>query len=71
MTVFDLVFYEKPVYFIILHEFYDILNFLSMILIEFQEHLKNTLILCGFDPYSPLYSKILDFNLKFVSFEKF
>ena len=38
-------------------------------LIKFEEHLKNTLILCGFDFYSPLYSLICDYNLKLVSLE--
>ena len=40
-----------------------------LILIEFEEHLKNTLIFHGFDPYSPLYYLILDFYLILVSLE--
>ena len=35
-------------------------------LIEFQG-IKKTLILCEFDPYSPLYYLIHDFNIKLVS----
>ena len=35
-------------------------------LIEFQGIQKNTLILCGFDPYSLLYYLICDFNIKLV-----
>ena len=37
--------------------------------IKFEEHLKNTLILHGFDPYSLLYSLIREFNLKLMSLE--
>ena len=40
------------------------------ILIEFEECVKNILILCGFDPYSALYSLIPDFNLEVVSLKK-
>ena len=36
-------------------------------LIEFKKYLENTLILHRFDPYSPLYSLICDYNFKFVS----
>ena len=45
------------------------LNFLSD-LIKFEEYFKNTLIICGFDPYSPLYSLIIDYNLKLVILKK-
>ena len=31
---------------------------------NFEEYLKITLILCGFDPNSPLYSSIRDYNIK-------
>ena len=34
-----------------------------------MEYLENSLILCGFDPYSPLYSLIIDYNFKLVSLE--
>ena len=40
-------------------------------LIEFEEHLKNALILHGFNPYSQLYSLICDYNFKLVSFKFF
>ena len=36
-------------------------------LIEFQRILKKTIILGGFDPYSPLYYLIRDQSLKLVS----
>ena len=38
-------------------------------LIEFEELPKNTLILRGFDPYSPLYSLIRNYFSKLVSVE--
>ena len=37
--------------------------------IKFEANLKNSLILRGFDPYSLLFSLILNYNLKFVSLE--
>ena len=40
-------------------------------LIKFQEHLENTLILYGFDPYSPLNYLIHDYFSKLVSLELF
>ena len=40
-----------------------------VIFIEFEEHLKKTLILRGFDPYSPLYYLIFYYYLKLVSLE--
>ena len=43
----------------------------SFDLIEFEEYLENTLILRGFDPYSPLYCLIHDYFLYFVSLELF
>ena len=44
------------------------LNLLSD-LIEFQRVLQNTLILHGFDPYSPLYYLIRDYFSKFASLD--
>ena len=40
-------------------------------MIEFEEHFENILILRGFDPYSPLYSLIRDYNVKLVILEFF
>ena len=40
-------------------------------LIEFEEDLKNTLILRGFDPYSPVCYLIRDYFPELVSFEVF
>ena len=45
------------------------LNSLSA-LIEFEEHLENTLILREFNHYSHLYYLICDFNLKLASLKK-
>ena len=39
-------------------------------LMEFEEYLKNFLIVRRFDPYSSLYYLILKYNLKLVSLEK-
>ena len=46
------------------------LNFLSD-LIKFEEHFKNTLILCGFENCSPLFSLIRDYNIKLASVDIF
>ena len=42
-----------------------------MILIKFEKKIESILILCVFDPYSPLYSLIHDYNLELVSLEIF
>ena len=43
----------------------------SFDLMEFEYYHKNFLILCGFDPYSPLYTLILNYNLKLMSLKFF